>query len=351
MSKKCSAFAFFIGLTLASCIISESRHTIAFSGKTMPILFQAIEKCDSGRIVDFNTIGNLEIAIVDSLAVVSTSADKEAWKIISLDKDSLVAEFVDAGNGPNELNVIPLLSQASFIENLGHKVIAIPDFFGQRWHKVNIGKAASGANDSSLVVEDPDLGSNVIYNGLFGNGIEYRITVDPIGLCIKRTISINGEPLEIDSVDRLNEFTVERADQLGLLMPTVAVSPTHNKVVEIYNSYPQINLYSLSDDYAITLLPDGESADYEKYMRNNSSMAKLIYRGIKGYDDFFVINKVNGDNETELQFLTWNGIHLQSMVIPAVVTSFDIDFNNNRLLAIDYMKDEIREYELPASIK
>lgn len=230
-------------------------------------------------------------------------------------------------------------------------MLAIPDFFGQRWHKVNIGKIASGAKDGDLVVEDSNLGSNVIYNGLYGNEIEYRITVDPIELCIKRMIAIDGEPLEIDSVDKLNEFTVEGADQLGLLVPTVAVSPRHNKVVEIYNSYSQINLYSLSGDYAITLLPNGELTDYEKYMRNDYSMPKLIYRGIKGYDDFFVINKANSENETELQFFAWDGIHLQSMVIPAAVTSFDIDFNNNRLLAIDYMKDEIREYELPASIK
>lgn len=350
MNKKCSAFAFVTGLTLASCVVSESRHTITLSGETIPVEFLVSEKCDHGKIVDFNTIGNLEIAIVDSLAVISTSIYKQAWKIISLEKDSVIAEFLDEGNGPNELTAIPLLSQASFVKKSGHKVLAIPDFFGQRWHYVDLGKLVLGTENCDSVVEDSELGGNIVYNGLFEKGIEYRIAVDPVGLCIKRMISIDGKQLTIDPIERLNEFKVVQPNQLGLLMPTVAVSSVYDKVAEVYNIYPQINLYSLSTGNAITLLPNGKPIGYGKYMEDQSEVPQLIYRNVKGYEEFFVVNKIKGENETELQFFTWDGTPLRSMVIPAAVTSFDIDFKKSRLLAIDYLKDEIREYKLPSSI-
>lgn len=335
---------------LASCSQSDQSDVIAFDSKVVPQDFPINEHLGEGRILDFNTLGNREILIFDSIAVVSTSANKKSWKILSLNSDSIIGEFVDAGNGPGELALVPLLSQASIINRGDVLLLAIPDNISSKWHNFNIKRIIYGQSDSDSISPDSELNQFTVYKGLKNNTI-YRICINPTDKSIHRSISIDGETIITPYIEWLNHFTVDKLEDVGLLMPTVAISPSGNQVVEIYNSYPQINLYSLDRDSAITITPDGMAVGFEKFTNQTSDAVPIIYNGIHGYDKFFVINKTGENATSELCFYDWNGNPVLLLTIPHVVNSFDIDFNKGRILAINHSDDIIVEYKISDNIR
>ena len=129
-------------------------------------------------------------------------------------------------------------------------------------------------------------------------------------------------------------------------MPTVALSPSRKMIAEVYNLYPQINIYSISDNRATTITQYGKIADYKKYLGKSSETPQPIYRGVRGYEDFFVVNKIGENESTELQFFDWDGNPLVAVTIPSTVTSFDINFNSGTLLTVDFTKDIIKKYDI-----
>ena len=67
---------------------------------------------------------------------------------------------------------------------------------------------------------------------------------------------------------------------------------------------------------------------------------------MRGYEDFFVVNKIGENESTELQFFDWDGNPLVAVTIPSTVTSFDINFNSGTLLTVDFTKDIIKKYDI-----
>ena len=345
---KISIYPIVIGVLLVFCSCSKLNHeyTIAFDNKVVIEEFPIVEKCDSGEIVDFNTIGNREIKIIDSIAVLSTGANKGAWKVVSLTHYSVLGEMIDAGNAPHELTVIPMLSQASFLLQNNRTILSVPDNMTHRWHNIDLEKVISGQQDYDSITPDYDIDNFTIYKGLYHDNIEYKITVNPAEGNIIRHIATNNQAVSSTNLEWLNHFSVDKPEKLGLLMPTVALSPSRKMIAEVYNLYPQINIYSISDNRATTITQYGKIADYKKYLGKSSETPQPIYRGVRGYEDFFVVNKIGENESTELQFFDWDGNPLVAVTIPSTVTSFDINFNSGTLLTVDFTKDIIKKYDI-----
>lgn len=340
----------FLTAVLVSCSPSESSDVIAFSNKVTPKDFPIHEDLRESRILDFNTLGNREISIIDSIAVISTSANKNAWKVVSLNSDSIIGEFVDAGNGPNELALIPLLSQSSMVKQRDATLLSVPDNISRKRHNFNLKGIISGQDNTDSIVSDSNLDQFTVYKGLKNNTV-YKLSINPTNNTILRTITINGDTVKSPYIEWLNHFSVDQLEHIGQLMPTVALSPSGKRVVEIYNSYPQINLYSLDTDSAITITPNGRLIGLNSSTNQSSERMPIIYNGIRGYKNFFVINKAGENATTELCFYDWNGNPLLSLTIPRSVNSFDIDFNKSRVLAINLTDDVIVEYKINENLK
>lgn len=343
---KSLAYTFIIlAVLLASCSPSDLPSGIAFDDRVTPDNFPICESLDSGSQINLNTLGNREILIIDSVAILSTSDNKMAWKIISLSADTVIGGFIDAGNGPNELSMIPLLSQSSVVRHGNTTLLAVPDNMKQCWHNFNLGNIISGQNEQDSIIGDPEIDQFTVYKSYTKDNTTYRLSVNPTDRNINRRISVNGDTINNSHAEWLNHFTVDNLEHIGRLMPTVALSPSGKKVVEIYNSYPQINLYSLFGDDAVTLTPDDKVVDYVEFTGQSATAPTAIYRGIKGYEKFFVINKIGDNDTTELQFYDWEGNPVLSLIIPYTVNSFDIDFINGRIIAVNYPEDIVMEYQ------
>lgn len=61
-------------------------------------------QCGKGESVTLNSLGNLEFTVQDSLMIVSTAQNENAWKIVDLRSDSIVSEVINSGHG--EWNLI-----------------------------------------------------------------------------------------------------------------------------------------------------------------------------------------------------------------------------------------------------
>lgn len=350
---KISSHIFFALLfVMTACSKTESPDTIAFKTKVdVPNNFPIHEQCDTGMILDLDIIGIREAACVDSVLIVYTAQNEKAYKVVDLRSGSVIGEMADMGHGPKEFTFIPGLSQASIMRQNGSSILSLPDNVARKRHNYDLTVVISGQADCDSVVANPEIDNYTIYQGLFADGIEFRIDLNPDECRIARTVSVDGKHLNIEAVDWLNHFSVDNVEKIGLLMPTVALSADEKKVVEIYNGYPQINLYSISDGWKMTLAPDGKTEGYAEYDGKSADFPTMIYRSVKAYKDFFVVNKVGTDDTAELQFFDWHGKPLMSLTIPYAATSFDIDFSRDKLLTVNFLDETVREYEIGAFLK
>jgi len=139
---------------------------------------------------------------------------------------------------------------------------------------------------------------------------------------------------------------VPAPDKLGLLMPNIIFNCDKNRIVEVLELYPQFNIYSLDDNFSVTVMPEGKIDSYKRYIDNETAENKeLIYSGVNGYEKFFVINKINGE-KSGLWFFNWDGMPLLDIKLPELATSFDIDFRNHTLYTLNFKNDIFKKYDL-----
>ena len=129
-------------------------------------------------------------------------------------------------------------------------------------------------------------------------------------------------------------------------MPNIIFNCDKNRIVEVLELYPQFNIYSLDDNFSVTVMPEGKIDSYKRYIDNETAENKeLIYNGVNGYEKFFVINKINGE-KSELWFFNWDGMPLLDIKLPELATSFDIDFRNHTLYTLNFKNDIFKKYDL-----
>lgn len=335
-----------ICLVLSGCTHRDQTTTISFIDQVSFSEFPVVVSLDSGTILNTETIGNLQFRIIDSLMVIATAEMENSWKIRSIPKDSILLEFISRGSGPDEFVSTPLISQSSFFNSDGNLYVLIPDNYRQRLRKINLSKSIKSGIMESNVENNSHINNFSVYSNLSDTNTQIFISVNPSEGSIKRTIIKDGAELSLHSIQHLNQYKVPKSDKLGLLMPNIISNYNKNRVVEVFELYPQINIYSLDDKFSITVMPEGKIGSYKQYIDSKSvENNDLIYMGGNSYNDFFVINRIN-DLISELWFFNWDGIPLLNIKLPELATSFDIDFKNHTLYTLNFKNDIFKKYDL-----
>ena len=111
----------------------------------------------------------------------------------------------------------------------------------------------------------------------------------------------------------------------------------------------QINIYSIDDDFAKTITPDGKLDDYKQILETEGANGEGIYKGATAFTDYFGViiktSRNNGIDDYKLQFFDWDGFPIVEASVSAPVLDFDIDFANKQMYTLDYREDEIKKYD------
>lgn len=335
-----------ICLVLSGCTPEDQATTISFDNRISFSKFPAVVSLDSGTIIDTKTIGNLQFRVIDSLMVIATAERENTWKVRSIPGDSTLLEFISIGSGPDEFVSSPLISQASFFNGDGNIYILLPDNYRQQLRKIDLSKSIDSGQMESDVENNPRINNFSVYSNFSDTSTRIFVSVNPSEGSIERTILKDGSELSLNSIQHLNQYKVPAPDKLGLLMPNIIFNCDKNRIVEVLELYPQFNIYSLDDNFSVTVMPEGKIDSYKRYIDNETAENKeLIYSGVNGYEKFFVINKINGE-KSELWFFNWDGMPLLDIKLPELATSFDIDFRNHTLYTLNFKNDIFKKYDL-----
>ena len=335
-----------ICLVLSGCTPEDQATTISFDNRISFSEFPAVVSLDSGTIIDTKTIGNLQFRVIDSLMVIATAERENSWKVRSIPGDSTLLEFISIGRGPDEFVSSPLISQASFFNGDGKMYILLPDNYRQQLRKIDLSKSIDSGQMESDVENNFRINNFSVYSNFSDTSTRIFVSVNPSEGSIERTILKDGSELSLNSIQHLNQYKVPAPDKLGLLMPNIIFNCDKNRIVEVLELYPQFNIYSLDDNFSVTVMPEGKIDSYKRYIDNETAENKeLIYSGVNGYEKFFVINKINGE-KSELWFFNWDGMPLLDIKLPELATSFDIDFRNHTLYTLNFKNDIFKKYDL-----
>lgn len=335
-----------IYLLLSGCTHTDQTTTISFNDRISFSEFPDVISLDSGTLINTKTIGNLQFRVVDSLMVIATAERENSWKVINIARDSILLEFISIGSGPNEFASLPLISESSFFNSDGNWHILIPDNYRQQLRNINLSKSINSGLMESNIENNPRINNFSVYSNFSNDNTQIFVSVNPYEGTIERTIVKDGTELSLNSIQHINQYKVPKPDKLGLLMPNIISNYNKNRIVEVFDLYPQFNIYSLDDKFSITVMPEGKIESYKQYIGNKSvENNDLIYNGANGYENFFVINKIN-DMNSELWFFNWDGIPLLNIKLPELATSFDIDFKNHTLYTLNFKNDIFKKYDL-----
>lgn len=328
-------------LLLCSCH-EHNNNKISFDAVKEINGFPKTVNAGKGESVTLNSLGNLEFTVQDSLMIVSTAQNENAWKIVDLRSDSIVSEVINSGHGEWEFDMIPQVFMASFFKDGGNLKAYIPETSKGCYTILDIsatldsGKAIFGKEDNV------NFSPLTIYSQKSPSGMETFIDIETSRPGIKRRFLKDNSALVSNNADYLNRFEAASQEQVGRLIPRMAINPSQNVVAEVYDIYPQINIYSITGDFAVTLAPDGKIMGPDDYEPDFLPKPEnMIYNCLKGYDNFFVVNRC-GENSSHLLFIDWQGNPLLELNLDEEITSFDIDFISKTLYTLNFFTDTMK---------
>ncbi len=335
---------------MVACSHVDTENTIAFEKIVKFASFPVELEAGEGTPVQLDCIGALEFRIADSLMVVTTSLKENAWKVYHLPEMTLRGEMLSVGPGPDELLMVPQVSMASINQSASGPMVEFADNARQRHYTLDLENSIDSGKTEMTWVEDPRLTPFNVYQNYLPEELTMLIDLDPMNARIERHFFKGGNQQVVAQLEYLNRYSAESMDNIGLLMPCMLINPVEGKVAEVYNVYPQINLYSLSNDEAVTLAPQGKLESFVPLKGKPFNEWPTYYRNGMAYNDCFVVQKVEPEGY-KLWFFSWEGKPLLSLKIDAPFTTFDIDFKGTTLYTMNFPTETMTKYSIKEAIR
>ena len=336
-------------LLIYSCSDITGKHTVRFDNAETIQSFPASIQLENGTPIETEGLGNLAFRIIDTLMIVSTDAEKEKWWIYSLPDLKVKTKLFNFGPGPMEFIHIPICDHVAVSHRDGHIKAAVHNAIRGRYFDVDLSESIRQNQMVARYCPRDFLNDRVMLFYEIAPSEFFCLTVDPQAGKLVRKIYDNDEIKKSKNIDRLNSYRVKSANDLNVLSVFFAFNPSLKRIAEIPAKMRQINIYSIDDDFAKTITPDGKLDDYKQILETEGANGEGIYKGATAFTDYFGViiktSRNNGIDDYKLQFFDWDGFPIVEASVSAPVLDFDIDFANKQMYTLDYREDEIKKYD------
>lgn len=303
-------------------------------------------------------IGLMSIRIVDSLMVISHQG---CWSILSTDGKHKYGNCVSRGEGPNEFIWTPYIMSSSFVKENGKVVAYISDTERGEVKRFNITDFVTTGNEEMTVSQKSDVMGNSTWDAIPVNADKTLIFQPNDDFTGFHHYVLTGDSVHtLQATTALDEMKVKSEATINMLAKLACASADGRRCAEVMIHLNQINLYSLDGDWGKTICV-GEKLSDVKEIEEQWNVDRIDqYANVTSwpcgfgaiYSGVSELKKSMGvDNNSELQFFTWDGEPICKARLPISAAGFDIDFENNTLIAIDSNEDRLRAYDATELIK
>lgn len=172
---------------------------------------------------------------------------------------------------------------------------------------------------------------------------------------IRSLLNVNGVNDVPEHLKFLNKVSVKNPDDINVLSTLVAFDSERQLVVEAGLQQNSIQLYSLYDDFARTIIIGKHLMSIEQLAAERDDLIRDQYVHINAYDSYFAALYYDATEEEQykeeklprLQFFSWNGDPICELLVPFPASSFDIDHSKGKMYFLDRISESINECPLP----
>ena len=318
---------------------------------------------EGDEVADFNVIGIRDFLICDSLLIFSTVDKEGLWSCYSLRNNKFLGKFLKQGNGPNEFFMTPFVSQASIMYDENNNLNAI--IYESMQHKVLKINISETLEKQELVIDELDIETpypTFVFLMLNDSSFYVR-TLSHDETKQERSIIEGGNKLKLHNLELLNKASVQPGDHdFNIISILARYNPEKKIIVEAPIGLNYINLYSTTSNYGKSICAIEKEFDNISTIQKMKSWERLYtYAGITAFKDFFgtlYIGETMKDYQKndkkklpKIHLFTWDGEPLVELLLPHQATSFDIDFINGYLYAVDLRSDSFYKYDINKILK
>lgn len=281
--------------------------------------------------------GALDIAISGDSLLFSVPSEKFI-KVYDMKEGSFSGEFLQKGNGPYELLDPPFMQDMTITDG----VVSIYDPDG---HFFDFDYRHPSKNGAPDVVGSEELPARLKNCYRVDDSSYFCCEVRSDAKGLRRFILSEGREDSNDNIKILNKIVLDgNGDgyRHNLLSSLITYNKKNDIVVEAAMYQDVINLYSLHNTFAMSIVTGDNVKSIEELSTLPYNDFKDVYLDIRQYDNFFACLKEGN----LVQFFGWNGEPLLQLKLPAAATSFDIAGNGEYMLAYDIEKEKLFKYEI-----
>ena len=328
-----------------SCV---SKRYFAFDNlravTNFPVSF---EPC-TPEVINIGIIDVLGIKLLDDCMIVSCYSDHGCLSVFTKTGRMISDNLLNIGNGPGEILYRPYMSWVSFD---GSRLYTY-DFKGNFLECDRHESVDSSIPIWHSLAEDLPMGDGARHFYLDKDRLLCRKSrADGYGY-ERFVIDLNGNVLQGPNVEVMNSMS---SSEMNLLSTGFAINGNLNRVAELGSRQSVVHVYSVVDDFAVTLPINGEISDLTELEQLQPEEMPKAYYDSKSFDDFFAAlylgtttSKLDSGTfgNPSIHLFDWDGNPVAEIKVPVRTLSFDLDISEKNLYVVEYETGLILKYDI-----
>ena len=343
-------FTYLIPLTFfISCSNSNSNDSISCNKERAITGFPKEYEIKEDSSISANITQCVDMFHADSLLICKMENSEHFWRVISLNSMKTLCELIPKGHGNNDFSKFPT-SEITFIENDSLYV----NFFDKDKNAIVKGNLTKSVKLNKTIVSSKKINtSEDICNIYEIKDSTYFIVKNKSNRGFTREL-LQKDVLTPVSPGNLNDVLAN--EELNILSATRTVNPQKTTIVEAMLRFNQINLYSIGNDFNVTLKMEPELQSVSKIENTIKPMRNKYFGTIYSAEKWFAVLYYNtsiksffeGDfKNSQIMFFDWSGNPLLKLKLSMQATSFFIYDQSLYLLIDNEDGRQIHKYKFP----
>lgn len=320
------AVLFVAVLFVAGCS-SRNEQTLQCNEVNYIQTFPVEVSLDKIEPLSLDLIGCVDMEPADSLIIFKVLDGEYFWRIYSLNSNTFITELLPRGHSNMEFVDLPY--SESILQTDSALYCDFCDDARRRLLRCNL----------TRTLEQGKLDIEHIFDYKKYERLRSAISLSDTLIYMKTGIGIGGNTRFMLSNDKKQELTnignlnaVQIKKDPNTLSAVTRINRKRMMAVEAMLRLNQINVYSLQSDSSLTICVGKKLSNVRKMDACPEQLRHEYYGNVMTYDDYFValyydtsiMDYIQGNGKSSLQFFDWNGNPLLCIHLPITATSFYI---------------------------
>ena len=324
--------------------------------QSFPATIKPNEYSDYGKSIDIP--GVLDVKVWGDYLLLSSRDGSGYIYVYTKSTGESLGNFLLRGNGPTELLYPTFFSKFQFFDRGAMLVNEKGNLLFWDILKSCYEHTTVCENLRTLPTFSYDNGALNYYavndTVFIGNGIDNSIQKK------NRFILVEDEYHETRAMSILNEIRLPKSDpgRINILSSIFAINSEKGMIVEASVKLNSIQLYSIDGTTAKTLCIGSSLEDINSVWNRSQQRMPISFLSPRAYDKFFAVLYIDATEfeydlfrtHPEILVFDWGGNPLFKIKLPIHATSFDIDWNENKLYTVDHENDNIYVFDFEAPL-